>query len=355
MAYALSEPPAGCPIYAVPGFMGDDECDILLAIAQKQNARGALGVGLSSDDTLEPHECAVIEAFEQRLAQLTGCQPHAGDGRVVFKLSTASTGCRDSSGEDDEDELLTTTAERACRVPGFPMGLHVDTHSEQRKRFASVILYLNTIPPGCGGETVFPHLVSEGAALLQNNVTHTHLASLTRPTTGADVAPAAANLLAAAQAVCECAKTPNSADIHEENMACVRAHGKALAVCPKKDLCILFYTRHPSTHGQVDANSWHGGARVADGYHKWILQKFMTVPLFVSARDDILTPGPLHVAGEGENGDGGGGENLEGVRGMGRGGKRNMQEEDIARYVELHCQLPCLDILLQFGHDRLFL
>ena len=246
-----SEPPAQCPIYALPGFMNDAECDALLALARRRRESGRLGHSVAPEDEgLLPEECAALAAFEQRISLVTGGA--AADPRPVFKRDTAESGARlDSS---DEEDLGPTEEHRACRAPGLPHGLHVDTHNSQRRRYASVILYLNSIAPGCGGETVFPHASRDAAALLQANVTHTHSAS--RRGSDVAIARAARSLLSKAQAVCDATHGggPRERQTSIDRRVHVRRCGDAMAVCPSKGLCLLFYTRHVLTQGQVSAS-----------------------------------------------------------------------------------------------------
>ena len=275
---AISSPPAQCPAYAIAGFMSAEECTVLRRLAEKQRASGRLGLGCQADDaSLREDERAALAAFEQRVAAITGCAPHDSDGKAVFKFSCSATGSTDVE-EEDEDQGTLTAEQQACRLPGLPMGLHVDTHNQQSRRFASVILYLNTLPPGTGGETVFPNDKTRGEELLQAHLTHTHTAS--RPGGDPRAQRAAAALLATAQGVCCCDSTAHPPSLEASASSALRSDGRALAVCPREGQCLLFYTRHPATGGHIDALSWHGGARVGGAENgKWILQKFKAVPL----------------------------------------------------------------------------
>jgi len=244
--------------------MDDGECDILLAMGRRKLASGKLGHSVApQDEGLSQEERGALTASEQRVSLIAGGRDGA-DTRPVFKRATAQTDASTDSSDEDP-----TADHRACRAPGLPNGLHVDTHNAQKRRYASIILYLNSIPPGCGGETVFPHAKHAAAALLQANVTHTHSAS--RRGSDAHVAQAARDLLSKAQAACTCtlrgAPDPADADpadaaLHAhiaspetqtsiDRLAHVRCFGDAIAVCPSKGLCLLFYTRHAHTKGQV--------------------------------------------------------------------------------------------------------
>jgi hypothetical protein len=143
-----------------------------------------------------------------------------------------------------------------------------------------VILYLNTLSPECGGETVFPHQPDVGAALLARGITHTTMKIVQgmdrRKGTVKQTIPAeTSSLLAAAEAVCSSEPTPAGAG---EQRLLVRRSGTGLGLCPEQGLAIVFFTRHKDVGGgAVDPASWHGGADT-QGAEKWILQKFKSVP-----------------------------------------------------------------------------
>ena len=133
---AVGAPPARCPIYVHPGFMADRDCDVLLELAQRQQRGGALGLGCRPGDArLSGEENAALERFEAKVAAATSCDLHPDDGRAVFKLCAADTDGLDGDSSDDADP-----AQQAVRCADLPLGLHVDTHSKQSRRFASVIL-----------------------------------------------------------------------------------------------------------------------------------------------------------------------------------------------------------------------
>ena len=99
--------------------MTGDDCDVLMSLAQRQQRGGELGLGCRPDDEgLSADERAVLARFEAKVEEVTGVKAHASDGRAVFKLSTAETGCPDSS--DDEEE----SGRKNVRVPDVPLGLH---------------------------------------------------------------------------------------------------------------------------------------------------------------------------------------------------------------------------------------
>jgi len=275
-----------CVLHAYPNFMSDVDCEILLALAKKQVF---LGEGVSaSDASLLPEERLCISKYEDRVSQLTNCASHDDEQRATFKItvppmnrkprssssvfkrvarrcrprhgsSCSSSSEQNCSSDDNSDE----DCSESCR---FKNGLHVDTHNGQDHRFVSIILYLNTLTPECGGETVFPHDIVAGASLLKDDITHTAHAT----------EPARESLLAAANRVCE---TKVSSIVSDEggHFALVRRCGAGVGVLPRQGLAIVFYTRHSKTGGCVDPASWHGGSSTSFA-EKWILQKFKAVP-----------------------------------------------------------------------------
>jgi len=281
-------------VEAFPNFLDEPECDTLLALAQRQTVEER-GQGVTPDSTiLEPHEREVVAAFEASIAKVAGCPCHGLEMPAKFKVTNPV--------EDEEappprhmhrvSSLCLLLLER----PGLPrslryrcchhQGLHLDTHNDERKNskhiFASVILYLNTVGPDGGGETVFPNNAKAGARLLQLGITHTEVKLIKRVhhSTGEieAIQPRAAGvLLEAAEAVCECeaVRCETSGGGH---YFVKRSPNGASAIVPQKGLAIIFYTRSALTGGAVDPSSWHGGASVSEGHQKWILQKFKMVP-----------------------------------------------------------------------------
>jgi len=255
-------------LFAYPGFLTPAECNTLIALGRKQAAVARYGesvyyasqeatfsMGVSAaDEGLTAPERKALAKFEHQVTCITGCGSNgARPARAVFKCTCHR--------EDDVPN------------PGrFPQGLHVDTHGKVR-RFASIILYLNTVLPEGGGETVFPNARDTGCSLLDKGVTHTDMVD-----EASDGMVAANEMLAAAEAVCASEPSVAGAGRLASARFPVREHKRGVGVCPQQGLALLFFTRHAHSVGHVDPASWHGGARVGQRFEKWILVNFVEVP-----------------------------------------------------------------------------
>ena len=189
---------------------------------------------------------------------------------VPHALGVNIAECRDSLRlkllECRPGQRLDPTARGRWLVPS----LHVDTNNEGTYRCVTVIVYLNDVPEGHGGETRFPlagaatgsalrkaseaALASGATALFRQQppgAAEPEDGSPTHGTLGGG--DAAAPMLGAAE----------SADC-------------ALRVRPQRGQAIVFWTL---TSEGLDPNSWHSGARVLyGGGGKWIAQKFKELP-----------------------------------------------------------------------------
>jgi hypothetical protein len=69
--------------------------------------------------------------------------------------ATPATSSGLQGGAGDEVVAATTAG---YALPGLTRGLHTDDNGGNERRWATIIVYLNTVPAGCGGETVFAPL-----------------------------------------------------------------------------------------------------------------------------------------------------------------------------------------------------
>lgn len=271
----LSEGCNSCLVVGYPSFLPEEDLAVLMDRAQ-QHTTAPMNVS----------ERAAMERFEARVAEVTGCEQNELETDAKFKY----TRCLIEPEQEEE--------EKGAGREYLGLGLHVDTHNasntNQRSSkhiLASVILYLNSLPPGSGGETVFPNQPKAGGRLLDLGITHTDV-PVTR---GVDfrtgqintVEPKASQvLLDAGEEVCRCDATPVGPILVR------RSPSGGVGVLPTRGLAVVLYTRHEGSGGVVDPASWHGGATVRrHGAEKVILQKFKMVRDTEPAAAR-LSPGP---------------------------------------------------------------
>jgi len=134
-------------------------------------------------------------------------------------------------------------------------GLHVDLNHQNERRFATIVLYLNTLPKGGGGETVFPCATPEGEDVAHHVTTATHV--LARADHRATAEACHIDTVDGELVVEELAEVSRAAAALLE-----AAEGQAaLRIRPRKGLAALFF--HVTTpEGDFDKRSWHGGAAV---------------------------------------------------------------------------------------------
>ena len=151
---------------------------------------------------------------------------------------------------DEDTAVLNLTPGRADGEV-LEGGLHVDTYNDEPRRFATAILYLNTVdgPRGApAGQTVFPlasgaseEAVAAGAALLGDLGVESTLDA--RPQPAADqAADRAARCSALLEEAAAMTLGPSGA-------------GKGLAVAAREGSLLLFFTR--TAEGRVDPRLYY--------------------------------------------------------------------------------------------------
>ena len=144
----------------------------------------------------------------------------------------------------------------------------MDTNHGQEDRFATIIIYLKTLPARSGGETVFACAGADA---------HVRACAATLARGGYRSTSAACDLKVDEEGALSVAAVEggvsHSAAVLEE-----AANGpSALCVRTVRGLALLSFSQLPG--GGVDCLSWHGGARVdAGGGGKWTAQVFLKLP-----------------------------------------------------------------------------
>ncbi|CAD7941832.1 unnamed protein product [Amoebophrya sp. A120] len=280
--------------------------------------------------------------FEAVIGELLSCPSHAEESRCVLNL-TPRRQLMTGAGKNGTTGLqVRNDVTRGALAPLWgdqttfllENGLHVDTFNEESRRFATAILYLNTVedvedaPEQTGmGHTVFPVERELGQRLL----------SLGFESTDVPVDSGATEVFAEAQTCLRALQESAKATLRdqcrkeerERKQACLldkkmtssahriiscrgkkdmeqdpqlqipgasscvalskRVRAKELlahtdacsstrgfAVRPEQGKLLVFFTR--DAKGNVDPCSWHGSAQVY-GVDKWTLQTFKAVPM----------------------------------------------------------------------------
>lgn len=201
-------------------------------------------------------------------------------------------------------------AHHGARCPPLVPSLHVDTNNEGTYRCATVIIYLNDVPEGMGGETRFPiantpidsvlrvagrAALATGATALFRDERDTAAAVAEvaapspPPATAPSAAPASRKAAAEARQADRAAAAAAEAELRERQARVAQRHaaGQALLaaaesgdvglhVQPTRGSACVFWTLDGNG---IDASSWHNGAKLLPGGGgKWIAQKFKELP-----------------------------------------------------------------------------
>ncbi len=302
-------PPAACPrtlpqlrravpisaaplVYALHDFLSAAECDHFIRLGHCRGCPrggtpavpGALGQcewpPLMANDP-------IASEVEARVGELVGCPPHAADGGVKLMYTPHA------------DELAGREGPEDARAP---LGVHVDTNKAPH-RWVTVLVYLNSLPTGCGGETCFPLAapfepssrslaaaaaqapppprgtregIEAARALLAAGCHHTRDTVIVK---GAGKPVGDPGLLAAAETLERVSEASMRADEGEGGEG-----GGGVCVAPRRGTACCFYTLEPSA--AVDPRSFHFGASLLEaGAGKWTLQFFKQLPVAARASE----------------------------------------------------------------------
>mmetsp|Transcript_50673 Transcript_50673/g.162177 ORF Transcript_50673/g.162177 Transcript_50673/m.162177 type:complete len:377 (+) Transcript_50673:953-2083(+) len=247
-------------VFLCRDFLSPAECDAFVALGQQVSTRphawtnlelgmrNVVATGLRTKGTrAEGREGKLVALLEERVAALTGLPPGSQGERIQLSFSAPEAEASKCS-----------------------IGLHVDANHQKHHRWATVLVYLNTLPQGCGGETVFPCAGGAG----------------TEPARDAATQLFGAGLRNTAEAVAITVGEEGEIEVGEVEGATEAATGLVMAsedparglwVRPVKGSAVLFYTRDPKGAGVADPMSIHAGLS-ATYPGKWTLQVFDELP-----------------------------------------------------------------------------
>lgn len=185
--------------------------------------------------------------------------------------------------ESEMDGLLFNTAssqDHSKTGEPYPDGLHMDTNNQCMFRHVTCILYLNDVPEGCGGATVFPlartlpddPALAAARRLLDRKISHTR----SREIVDLGLAEDARRL--------ESRVGANFPDNPDTNTA--------IQIQPKAGRLLVFFSR--DSEGQEDPRAWHSGGRIRQGKNgatteKRILTLFKEVDYPAPPKQDACT------------------------------------------------------------------
>ena len=218
---------------------------------RRTTVSGYLGVQRTGEAKVDDEESAMRKLVDARCAAVFGVPQVAVDMPHVQLQFTPG-------GEEDD-------ADGAGTVHGA--GLHIDSNHQQERRFATILIYLKTLPKGFGGETIFPCAHAEE-----------HVRSCAHRLADAG--------FRSTSMACDISTSEEGAiEVHELEDASYSAvvlaqaanAGTGLRVRPVSGLGVLFFSA--GLEGGVDGQSWHGGAGVRAGCGgKWTAQVFEELP-----------------------------------------------------------------------------
>lgn len=253
-------------IFVADGFLDRDTCGAIVETARTHGKPvPMIGSDVKYDLPMWPEGNDKMPIQQQTLLE-----------SVFTRIDALCGTARHSIEQPPRVHFLAQKQDASMHSPGtssrVPSGLHIDTNGSPF-RFATAIVYLETLPQPAGdGATVFP-CVSMGATEGDSPANLEDMPSRMN----------AAEALLKSGAL-HTANLPDK-DFQPEAKVLVDAVDKqgGLSVYPEAGKLLLFFTF--GEDGEVDPLSWHGGAAVRAGASsgparggKWILQVFKEVP-----------------------------------------------------------------------------
>jgi hypothetical protein len=269
---------------------------------------------------LTEEEQRVVEKVERCVAEVTGVAVHQDECRPVLTFRRGEV----AEGEETNRRGGVAEGEEKHDVRRHHMriGLHVDTNNGCYHRFATVLVYLNTLSENKGGCTVFPcaspllespaRHVEAGSAddVRAGLIDEKHKKRNTREGLGAQspdhkrrrlCSDPIDPLATAARVLLDAGVTHINTDtVGEEGedevggkeiedaaqrLLVAATEGQGLVCAPTLGSAVVWF--HCDSGGAIDPMTWHGGAAChAKGGGKWTMQAFKSMPIGV--RDDDL-------------------------------------------------------------------
>ena len=146
-------------VWVCPGFLTGEECASLRSVIKRRGNKKPQNWTASGADggkrTVKACLLGVQQEGEVEVDDAERALRAMIDGRCAGVLGTPSPDpdvphvqLQFTPGGEEQEAGGTGTLDGA--------GLHIDSAHGQERRFATTIIYLNTVPKGAGGETVFP-------------------------------------------------------------------------------------------------------------------------------------------------------------------------------------------------------